>query len=49
MYRVYNPNAYAMGMSGAHHYTASKEEAEGLVNMGWKDEGIAWYGVFQYQ
>ena len=50
MYRVYNPNAYAMGMSGAHHYTADKAEADGLVAIGWtleKDGATdgAWYGV----
>ena len=45
LYRVYNPNAYAMGMSGAHHYTADENEAAGLVAAGWVSEDIAWYGV----
>jgi len=36
-------------MTGAHHYTADKAESDGLVELGWKYEGIAWYGVFQYQ
>ena len=50
MYRLYNPNAYALGMSGAHHYTASKEEADNLVAISWileRDGAIegAWYGV----
>ncbi len=47
LYRVYNPNAYATGMTGAHHYTASKDEADSLVELGWVAEDIAWYGVAQ--
>ncbi len=45
LHRVYNPNAYAMGMTGAHHYTADKPEADYLASIGWRAEGIAWYGV----
>lgn len=37
MYRVYNPN------SGEHFYTASTEERDHLINIGWKDESIGWY------
>ena len=37
MYRVYNPN------SGEHFYTASEEERDHLINVGWKDESIGWY------
>ncbi len=45
LYREYNPNAYAMGMTGAHHYTADKEEADGLTAIGWIAEDVAWYGL----
>lgn len=34
--RVYNPN------SGEHHYTLSSGERDGLVKVGWKNEGNAW-------
>ncbi len=47
LYRVYNPNAYALGMTGAHHYTADKGEYDGLAEIGWIAEDIAWYGVSQ--
>lgn len=39
LYRVYNPN------NGEHLYTKSLTEAQGLVNKGWQDEGIGWYGA----
>ncbi len=45
LHRVYNPYAYGLGMTGAHHYTANKEEADGLAEGGWVAEGTAWYGV----
>ena len=45
LYRLYNPNAYANGESGAHHYTTSAEEQAGLIDLGWQDEGVAWYGL----
>ncbi|MCR4653958.1 MAG: hypothetical protein K5744_09770 [Eubacterium sp.] len=32
-------------LSGSHHYTTGLTEAKHLVAVGWKDEGIAWYGV----
>ena len=35
IYRVYNPNASGQYAAGAHHYTASREEAAGLVAQGW--------------
>ena len=38
LYRVYNPNA----ISGAHHFTANKDEYDYLVSVGWRGEGIAW-------
>ncbi|MGM0237700.1 hypothetical protein [Enterococcus sp. AZ103] len=39
LYRVYNKN------NGEHLYTSSQSEAQGLVNKGWQDEGIGWYGA----
>lgn len=36
MYRIYNPN------SGEHFYTKNASEKDGLVTIGWKDEGIGW-------
>ena len=38
---MYNPNAE----TGSHHYTMSVEERDGLVALGWNDEGIGWYGL----
>ena len=34
--RLYNPN------SGEHFYTKDLEEKDVLVDLGWKDEGVAW-------
>ena len=45
LYRLYNPNAYDLGQSGAHHYTMSAAERDKLVSIGWIDEGIGWYGL----
>ena len=36
MFRLYNPN------SGEHFYTKDESEKAGLVEKGWKDEGIGW-------
>ncbi len=36
MFRLYNPN------SGEHFYTANRQEADGLVAVGWHDEGLGW-------
>ena len=36
MLRLYNPN------SGEHFYTADPSERDGLVTLGWHDEGIGW-------
>lgn len=41
LYRRYCP----LLVSGAHHYTTGYGEAQVLLSRGWKDEGIAWYGV----
>lgn len=45
VYRVYRPGTYTSGSSGAHHFTNSIKEAKYLINLGWNDEHIAWYGV----
>ncbi len=36
MYRLYNPN------SGEHFYTASTEERNGLIALGWNYESVGW-------
>lgn len=41
LYRQYNPYA----RTGTHNYTASKEENDLLVSVGWREEGVGWYGV----
>ena len=41
LYRQYNPYA----TTGTHNYTTSPVENDHLVSVGWKEEGIAWYGV----
>jgi len=41
LYREYNPNMFSCN----HNYTKDKEEHDGLVSIGWRDEGIGWYGV----
>ncbi|MCI1997741.1 MAG: hypothetical protein LKJ49_03780 [Olsenella sp.] len=33
--------------AGAHNFTTSKAEDQMLANSGWRQEGIAWYGVKQ--
>ena len=30
---------------GEYHYTTDAGERDGLVAIGWKDEGIGWYGL----
>ncbi|MBD5423513.1 MAG: hypothetical protein HDR44_00065 [Allobaculum sp.] len=42
VYRLFNPKA---NNAGSHHYTLSEQERNNLVNNGWRDEGIAWYGI----
>lgn len=39
LYREYNPNAIA----GAHNYTPYESEHKGLISVGWKGEGVAFY------
>lgn len=41
LYRQYNPNAYANN----HNYTTSIRENNYLTGIGWRAEGIGWYGV----
>jgi hypothetical protein len=41
VYRLYNP---AAGV-GAHFYTTNLNEKNHLVSVGWKYEGISWYGL----
>ena len=36
MHRMYNPN------SGEHFYTSDSDEAEGLAELGWNEEGFGW-------
>ena len=36
MHRVYNPN------SGEHFYTSNIKEGNGLIDMGWRYEGVSW-------
>lgn len=38
--RLYNPN------SGAHFYTIDKDEANMLIGLGWRGEGMAWESPF---
>lgn len=44
IYGLYNPNAYPMGMSGAHHLTFSKNEVDSLLALGWKEGDPKFYG-----
>lgn len=37
MHRLYNPN------SGEHFYTASEDEKNNLMHVGWNYEGVGWY------
>ncbi|MBO1308853.1 hypothetical protein JZO70_21965 [Enterococcus sp. 669A] len=42
IYRMYNPN------TGEHLYTPSMFEQATLFNLGWKDEGTAWFAPREY-
>lgn len=44
IYGVYNPNAYSMGMSGAHHLTLNGNEVSSLLGLGWKEGDPKFYG-----
>lgn len=46
--RQFNPNVdpnASTNNSGSHNYTTSEAERDSLVSIGWKDEGIGWYGM----
>ncbi|MDO4538298.1 MAG: hypothetical protein Q4B54_09070 [Coriobacteriales bacterium] len=38
---MYNPNA----KTGSHNYTKSAGERDGLIKLGWNNEGIGWYAI----
>lgn len=40
VYRVYNPNA----STATHHYTTDAAEVRALQKLGWRYEGVGWYG-----
>ena len=42
-YRLYNPNA----TRGAYHFTASIEERNYLISIGWEDQGICFYSSWK--
>lgn len=47
LYRQFNPNVQPsapQNNSGSHNYTTSKGENDKLVSLGWREEGIGWYG-----
>lgn len=44
IYGVYNPNAYTMRTSGAHHLTCNQAEANMLLRAGWKEGEPKFYG-----
>ena len=46
VYCVYNPNAYAIGMSGAHHFTINADEVKGLLELGWQEEDPKFDGYY---
>ena len=51
LYRQFNPYVDPTAKnnnSGSHNYTTSQEENDALVRMGWRAEGIGWYGVDEY-
>ena len=48
LYRQFNPNVQPTAPrnnSGSHNYTKDKSEHNRLVAIGWKGEGVGWYGV----
>lgn len=48
LYRQFNPNvdpSAPTNNSGSHNYTTDKSENDSLVQGGWLEEGIGWYGV----
>lgn len=48
LYRQFNPNVdpnAPRNNSGSHNYTTDFGEHKSLVSIGWRDEGVGWYGV----
>ena len=45
LYRLYNPNATGQYEAGGHHYTKDVNEKNTLIEAGWRDEDIGWYGI----
>ena len=48
LYRQFNPNVNPgapRNNSGSHNYTTSRAEHDHLVSVGWRGEGIGWYGM----
>jgi hypothetical protein len=48
LYRQFNPNVDPTAKrnnSGSHNYTLNKAENDYLVSVGWRAEGIGWYGA----
>ena len=48
LYRQFNPNvnpSAPTNNSGSHNYTKDLAEHNRLVAIGWKGEGVGWYGV----
>ncbi len=48
LYRQFNPNvdpSAPRNNSGSHNYTLNKGENDQLVSLGWRAEGIGWYGA----
>lgn len=41
VYRLYNPNS----ATASHHYTTSVNEANALLRLGWRYEGVGWYAL----
>ena len=42
IYRLFNPNEKG---AGSHHFTTNLDEIKHLVSLGWKYEGLAFYGL----
>lgn len=48
LYRQFNPYVQpwaSRNNSGSHNYTTDKAENDNLVCLGWRAEGIGWYGI----
>lgn len=48
LHREFNPNvdpSAPFNNSGSHNYTTSEAERDYLVSIGWRYEGVGWYGM----